>query len=489
MKIFFKVIYLSLFIAAFVSCSKEYEIPQDLVVQDFVWKGLNAYYLHQDKIEDLSDRRFSSDQQLNTFLNTFPNYNSLFSNLLIPSDVKSLLVEDFNTIAPPALRTDFTNGLEFGVFQEQDSDTLIGYALDILPLSYAANEPISRGDYFYAIVNTANDTIRLQRDNYIDLLVNYTQDTLKLVMVDYDGIDITLTGKKVALVKKQYNYEAVNFTKTMVKNADKIGYIMYNNDFSTNYINDLNNTFLELKNEAVNELILDVRYNIGGGSFAENIAQIASMITGQFEDEVFIKEEWNAKAQPWFIAYQPDAILTKFPEKLNENTTINSLNLTDIYLVLNGNNFTGSSAVELLINSLKPYINVHVIGNQTAGNNTGAITLYNSEDYNFPLKKETHSVALKPVVLSFLNKDDQTYENGFSPNLSLCANEDALNLGVLGEDSDPILNSVLAYIATGTAISNTNCNPNNFEYLYHSINLQRSRDTGVFIEQDLPNTN
>jgi hypothetical protein len=132
---------------------------------------------------------------------------------------------------------------------------------------------------------------------------------------------------------------------------------------------------------------------------------------------------------------------------------------------------------------------VHIIGNQTAGNNTGAITLYNSNDYDFPLKNETHSLALQPIVLRFLNKDDQTYENGFSPNTTLCINEDALNLGILGEDSDPILKNILEYISTGTAISNSNCNVNDFEYLYHSIDLQRIRDTGVFIERDLPNTN
>ena len=156
-------------------------------------------------------------------------------------------------------------------------------------------------------------------------------------------------------------------------------------------------------------------------------------------------------------------------------------------MILNGDNFTGSSSVELLINSLKPYINVHIIGNQTSGNNTGAITLYNSEDYDFPLRNETHTVALQPKVLSFLNKDDQTYENGFTPNIPLCENEDVLNLGVIGENSDPILNNILEYISTGVAVSNTNCNLNDFEYLYNSMDTQRVTNTGVVIKQNLPN--
>lgn len=471
-----------------IGCSKEYNVPQDLLIHDFVWKGLNAYYLYQGEIKDLDNRRFNSDYQLNNYLNTFPEYNSLFSNLLLFSDVKSNLLEDYTTIINPELRTAFTNGLEFGVFKEQDSDTIIGYTLDVLPFSNASGQQISRGDYFYAVVDTANDTIMLRRDNYEDLLLNYTQDSLKLVMATYNGFNVTLSGKKVALVKKEYNFEPVNFKNTFAYNAEKIGYVMYNNDFSTKYINDLNNTFLEFKNESVTELVLDLRYNIGGGSFAKNISQISSMITGQFSAEVLIKEEWNAKAQSWFLINQPDSIITKFPTQLNEDTAINGLNLTDVYIILNGDNFTGSSAVELLINSLKPHINVHIVGNQTKGNNTGAITLYNSPDYDFPLKNTTHTVALQPIVLRFLNKDDQSYENGFSPDIALCANEDILELGVLGENSDPILNNVLEYISTGLPISNSNCNPNNFEFLYHSIHVQRTLDLGVFIEQNLPNT-
>ena len=484
MRFFLKFICILIVATTITSCSKEYEIPQELVVHDFVWKGLNAYYLHQDQIADLSDRRFNSDQQLNAYLSTFPDYNTLFSGLLISGDVKSNLVEDYNTIVEPDIRSLFTNGLEFGVIAEPNHpENVIGYVTHILPASNASTKNILRGEYFNAI-----NGIQLTKVNYQDFLLNGA-DNFTLEMADFNGVTVTANAKSVTLEKQNYTYPAIFLEKTISNAANNIGYLMYHNDFSTNYLDDLNNTFLNFKNQSVNELILDLRYNIGGGSFAENIADISSMITGQFLDDVLIKEEWNAKAQPWFIVNQPDSLLTKFPTKLNETTTINSLNLTDIYIILNGSSFEGSSAIELLINSLKSHINVHVIGNQTTGNNTGKITLYNSDDYDFPLKNNTHTVALQPIVLSFLNKDDQTYENGFTPDLNLCTNEDVLDLGVLGETSDPILNSVLNYISTGNAVSNSNCNPNSYEYLYNSINAQRQVDSGVFIKQNLPNTN
>ena len=66
--------------------------------------------------------------------------------------------------------------------------------------------------------------------------------------------------------------------------------LLYNNDFSANYIGDLNATMQEFKNESVNELIIDLRYSIGSDSYAKTISEIASMITGQFPNEIFIKE-------------------------------------------------------------------------------------------------------------------------------------------------------------------------------------------------------
>jgi hypothetical protein len=42
--------------------------PINLEVQDFIWKGLNQYYLWQPDVPNLSDDRFASQNKLNTFL-------------------------------------------------------------------------------------------------------------------------------------------------------------------------------------------------------------------------------------------------------------------------------------------------------------------------------------------------------------------------------------------------------------------------------------
>ena len=97
-------------------------------------------------------------------------------------------------------------------------------------------------------------------------------------------------------------------------------------------MSDVNTTFLQFKNQGVNQLVLDLRYtHVGGGSFATNINQIASMITGQFKDQPFVKKRWNSKAQSWFELNQPDSLIINFTDKLYNTTPINSLGVTDVY--------------------------------------------------------------------------------------------------------------------------------------------------------------
>jgi hypothetical protein len=492
MKSFAKILLFLIISITLYNCTKEDEIPADVEMNDFVWKAMNAYYLHQDQIADLSDRRFNNQPQLNSYLRGFPSPNDLFTSLLFDSpntDNNSVLVDDYNSITTPPIRTSVTNGVEYGIIAEPGSTTnVLGYVQYILPNSDAATKTIIRGDYFYGV----NDT-QLTRDNFRTLLEGANDYTLNMalfdgVKVEEDSIRTALDTipRKVILSKAGYTHSPVSLVKNIVSGANNIGYLFYNNDFSSNYINDLNNTFLQFKNQGVNQLILDLRFNIGGGSFVSNINQIASMITGQFNEQTFIKERWNVKAQPWFELNQPDSLITKFSNKINNTTTTNSLGLTDVYIILNGS----SSSIELLINSLRSYINVHVINSRdTDGDNNGLITLYNSIDYNSIGKSLNHNVAVQPIVLDFLNNDDETYSDGFTPQIRICGQEDILNLGVLGETSDPILNEVINIINGIPPTPPGICNPNNFDFLYNSLSRQRLVDSGVFIKQILPNTN
>ena len=79
-------------------------------------------------------------------------------------------------------------GMEFGLFKDPNRlDSIVGFVSHILPLSQASTNSISRGDFFYGVINEETDTIFLREDNYRTLLIDYPQDTLKLLMAYYDG--------------------------------------------------------------------------------------------------------------------------------------------------------------------------------------------------------------------------------------------------------------------------------------------------------------
>ena len=472
------------------SCDRSNDLLNtDIEIQDFVWKGLNAYYLFQQDIDDLSDRRFNSIQELENYLSSFTTPEEIFNSLRTGSDTRSKLIDNYEiSNSPLPLRSAFMTGMEFGLFKDPNRlDSIVGFVSHILPLSQASTNSISRGDFFYAIINEESDTIYLKEDNYRSLLLDYPQDTLKLLMADFDGSTLISNDTKVDLVKKNYQYPPILLKEVFDLGAKKAGYLLYNNDFSSNYIGDLNATMQEFKNESVNELIIDLRYAIGSHSYVRTIAELASMITGQFPNETLMKETWNDKAQTWFELNQPDSLITKFPSMLQNNETINSLNLTDVYIILNGNGFNGSSALELLINSLQPYINVHILGNTTRGDNLGSISLYDSPDYDIFNANLNHTYSLQPTVVTFSNNENETYETGIIPTIQLCPIEDPLNLGELGEITDPLLSEVLQYVTTGNTGVTLLCNPFELELVYNSINSQRIIDKGTFIKQNLPN--
>jgi hypothetical protein len=75
-------------------------VPSSLEIKDFVWKGMNLYYLWQDDVPDLSDDRFANQSQLNAFLEPFSTPTDLFNALRVPSptDRFSVIYSDYSVL-------------------------------------------------------------------------------------------------------------------------------------------------------------------------------------------------------------------------------------------------------------------------------------------------------------------------------------------------------------------------------------------------------
>jgi len=429
-------------------------VTSGLEVQTFIWKGLNLYYLWQQDVPDLADNRFANTSELNDFLYTKETPEILFQDLLNKPISKfplteaidrfSVIVSDYTYLENLFQGITKNNGVEFSLYRESaNSNEVLGVVRYIIPNSDASTKSIERGDIFYAI-----NGIALNIDNYNSLLAS---DTYTLNLADYDNGNITPNGQTVSLTKTELTENPILISKVITNGNHKIAYVMYNG-FTANFDIQLNTAFAELKAQGATELVLDLRYNSGGS--VQTATRLASMITGQFNGQLFAKQQWNDKLQPIFEARNEANLINNFTNSI-EGQAINSLNLSKVYILTTK---ATASASELVINGLKPYVNVVQIGTTTTGKNVGSITLYDSPTFGKAGRSNKHKYAMQPLVIKTINKDGfGDYQNGLVPTVELA--EDINNLGQLGDTNEPLLSTAIGLItANGRMIKQSNEN-------------------------------
>lgn len=451
MKITFKYVMLILSLTfAFQGCDvkDDNEVPNDIAVNNFVWKGLNLYYLWQADVPDLSDSRFADQNQLNNFLYGFPNPQDLFQRLLNKPvslydedqaiDRFSVLFDDYYELEGLLSGTTATTGIDFRLYYKDTSHTSIfGVIRYVLPNSDAAGKDIHRGDIFYAINGNT-----LTPANYQTLL---KLSTSTFNLADYASGAIIPNGRSVELTQEVVSENPVYINTTFNEGSHKIGYLMYNG-FYSNYENELNDAFGNLKAQGITDLVLDLRYNSGGS--VETATRLASMITGQFNGQLFAKEQWNAKVEAYYNSHNPATLYNFFTNTINNGAPINSLNLSKVYVLTTDRT---ASASELVIKCLEPYIDVVQIGATTVGKNVGSITLYDSPTFTKRDISNKHRYAMQPLVLKIINKLGQgDYVHGLAPDTTLLENFG--NMGVLGDRDEPLLHAAIMEISGGGRI-------------------------------------
>lgn len=429
---------LLLVVFSFQSCqdNDDTAAPINLEVQDFIWKGLNQYYLWQPDVPNLSDDRFASQDILNVFLKGYPVPEELFDALRVDKSIDrfSWIVDDYLELEGALQGITKNSGIEFGLVYKPGSTTdIFGYVRYIIPGSDAATKDIKRGAIFYGINGT-----QLTISNYQSLLAN---DTFTLNLADYNSGAITPNNKTVALTKTVVPENPILINKVITNGTHKIGYLLYNG-FYADYDNQLNDAFGTLKSQGITDLVLDLRYN-GGGSVL-TATRLASMITGQYTGKVFAKQQWNPKINSYFESNNPEALKNNFTDKIG-TTAVNSLNLSKIYILTTKST---ASASELVINGLKPYMTVVQIGDITTGKNVGSVTLYDSPTFGKDNRNPNHRYAMQPIVLKIVNAAGfGDYFNGLTPDYSL--KENYGNLDILGNSTEPLLSTAIGKI-TGT---------------------------------------
>lgn len=457
MKVFKYLMFFLLTGGLFVSCSKDdmdddkggdniqIEGNLEMEIKDFVWEGMNFWYLYKEFKPILQDDAFSSQNDYASYLQEWNSPEDLFyDGLLYSEDDFSWIVDDYEVLENTFAGIRKTSGANIQLaYIREDSDDLAGIIRYVIPNSPADAAGLKRGMLFTQI-----DGQTLTAANYQTLLA---PDTYVLGFAEFTDEGIQSTGETAEITKIQLTENPILVAKTIDLNGTKVGYLMYNS-FTHDFDKELNDAFGQFKSNGVTELVLDLRYN--GGGRVSTAADLASMITGQFKGDILIRTQYNDNIESLL---SEQARVTRFDDQIfdgdesdpgHEDHTpmpINSLNLDRVFVLATG---SSASASELIINGLAPYIDVVHIGQKTVGKVQASITLYDADVpyYEKENLNPDHKYAMQPLISTSVNADGEAFPEGLIPDINQKEAWD--NFGMLGDEAEPLLAIALNEISS-----------------------------------------
>ncbi|MGZ8557825.1 MAG: S41 family peptidase [Chitinophagaceae bacterium] len=326
---------------------------------------------------------------------------------------------------------------DFGFFIKSASvdvsvptDSIYWFVSYVYDQSTAGAAGVKRG----WIINKINGTQLSYDQASINLLNNVffgTASTASFEFIKPDKIATT-----ASLSKSAFQANSVLYRGVLTPGGKKVGYLVFNQFFGAASRRELGEAFTLFQSQGITDLVVDLRYNRGGSTetqdtLANLIAPLAAdnkqMYTYQFNPQLQQGNFPLLKKKPGFQN-------VSFSEATN---TVNyekagTLNLSRVFFIVTS---SSASASELIINNLKPYMEVKLIGDTTYGKPVGF----------FPIN--VFSYAIYPVSFRTINSaGNADYYSGFAPDK---LTSDGVNKD-WGDVTEASLAAALNYIASGT---------------------------------------
>lgn len=244
-------------------------------------------------------------------------------------------------------------------------------------------------------------------------------------------------SRTVSLQSAEISTSPVLLTKVLETSTGKVGYVVFNSHVEKaqdQWVKAID----QLKQSAVSDVILDLRYN--GGGLLSIASQVGYMLAGtQVQGKTFYEQIQNSK-QPKLGAF-PFLDYGLYGDY--KNLDLPTLNLKRVYILSSGDT---CSASEAIINGLRGVnVQVYLIGDTTCG-----------KPYGF-YPEENCGTTYYTIQLKGANaKGFGEYSDGFVP--SGLANSETLVQGCrvqddidspLGDSSEDLLATALNFRATG----------------------------------------
>ena len=438
----------------FSSCKKEEDpivpvvIPQANDVNLFIWNGLHDYYLWNAEVPGLSNTKYAKVDSLNAFLNNYSDPEALFNSLLYKKDKVdkwSFIVDDSKQIDDWISGISETAGYSIIPVRIGNTKDLFGLVLYVYKGSPAEKAGLKRGDVFVKV----NDQ-QITESNYMTLMYNTLNSKLSFATLNNGKIVPSDRTETITAIEMQEN--PINMDTVFTFNNQKVGYLVYNG-FNADFDLELNDAIQKFKVANIDQMVLDLRYN-GGGSVRSSV-YLASMLYGTDETKLFSKAVYNKGVQEFLVKEDGEQELNDYfvttiaKSGIRPTRAINTLNLQKIYIIVSDNT---ASASELLINGLRPYMNVNVVGINTYGKYVGSITLKDENEKG--VVNPNHKWAMQPIIVKYANSQGVSdFVDGLVPDIN--AEEEIANLLPFGDPNELLLKAALTDMQGGVVTSKT----------------------------------
>lgn len=384
--------------------------------QEWVEKVVREHYYWYQDVPDKEKLDFNAD------------VSDFFNSLLSDKDGKEQrgVMKHFSWLEKISTSKAYqgariTYGLEFVVYGK------MACILYVLPSSPAEMAGLKRGEWIATINGqplTLDNADNLHLGGKIELSIYQEKPGNQYV---FDRV-VTLepacqVEDNPILLDTVYGYDNHN-----------VAYLVYNHftpgpngPSDEKFNNSLRKTFAKFASKGVDELILDLRYNGGGQSSCA--ALLASMIVPyKYMNHEFCHMQYNDKHT------EKNGVILFDESYIYKEVQGANLDLQRIF-ILTGRQTASSS--ELVINCLRPYMDVVLIGDKTFGKNVAFEEIRNSDI----------GICLHLIVAQAFNKNGfSEYEDGFQPLKGNMVIESAKPLKELGDVEESLLNHALQQI-------------------------------------------
>ncbi|WP_316824925.1 S41 family peptidase [Pedobacter miscanthi] len=349
------------------------------------------------------------------------------------------------------------NDYGFSVSYNTETDLRVKY---VYPNSPAAQQGLTRGCRITSVNGRGDLTYNKTSIDFLNNAIFGSNPSINLAFNDING-----NPKTAVVISKLYTVNPILYTNTYTVGTKKVGYIVFNS-FTNNASAALNTAFANFATAGVTELVVDLRYNGGGYvSTATQIINLAApaaqtgntMFTSYYNN--YLQSITTAQRKASVLAHQPllddEGKLQTFTNGVNKKYATyadydysptakdnvekfaksGTLTLSRIYFLVTGST---ASASELTINSLKPVMDVKLIGSTTYGKPVGF----------FPIRID----KVDMYIPEFETKN-QNGVGGYYAGLTVDKSSFEDLTKAFGDETETLLGYALLYARTGSFIT------------------------------------